>query len=155
MNKGRCWEELEVRGLNQPRDEMETELTRQIDKIEYSRQSEAEDALERERSATDSLKIFTTTRMPDIKRGELVARAHTFRDDYTDKKNCQAIAEQLRSKNKNQCPTIASLLRQPEIAPYLKKYKGRYTVSDWLAETDPRPKDKRRGSPPKQKKSDA
>jgi hypothetical protein len=149
MNKGRRWEELEVRGLNQPRDEMEAELTRQIDKIEYSRQSEAEDALERERSATDSLKIFTTTRLPDIKRGEAVARGYTFRDDYTDKRTCQAIAEQLRGKHKGQPLTIAFLLRQPEIVRYVRKYPGRDTAHRWLAETDPRPKHKRRGRPPK------
>jgi hypothetical protein len=78
MNKGQCWEELEVRGLNQPRDEPEMELTRMDDKIVYSRQSKAEDALERERSATDSLIIFVTIRMPDIKCGELVSRGYTF-----------------------------------------------------------------------------
>jgi hypothetical protein len=60
MNKGQCWEELEVRGLNQPREDPKMEFTRMDDKIEYSRQSEAEDALERERSATDSLRVFTT-----------------------------------------------------------------------------------------------
>jgi hypothetical protein len=151
MNKGRCWEELEVRGLNQPRDEMETELTRQIDKIEYSRQSKAEDALERERSATDSLKIFTTTRMPDIKCGELVSRGYTFRKEYADKEACQAIAEQLRGKHKGQPLTIAFLLSQPEIVRYVREYPGRDTVHRWLAEIDPRPKDKRRGRPPKPK----
>jgi hypothetical protein len=118
MNKGRCWEELEVRGLNQPRDEPEMELTRIDDKIVYSRQSAAADALERERSATDSLRIFTTIRMPDIKCGERVSRGHTFRDEYVDKKDCQAIAEQLRGEYKNQPLTIAFLLRQPEMAPY-------------------------------------
>lgn len=138
-----------MRGLNQPREDTEMEFARLDGKIEYSRQSEAEDALERERSATSSLRIFTTIRMPAIKCGEAVARGYTFRDDCIDKRTCQAIAEQLRGKHKNQNLTIAFLCRQPEIAPYLKKYKGRHTVPDWLAETDPRPKDKRRGRPPR------
>jgi hypothetical protein len=139
MNKGQCWEELEVRGLNQPREDPKMEFTRMDDKIEYSRQSEAEDALERERSATDSLRVFTTTRMPDIKRGERVALGYTFRDDYMDKRDCQRIAEQLRSKHKNQPLTIAFLTRQPELAPYMRMYRGKHTVSGWLAETDPSP----------------
>jgi hypothetical protein len=149
VNKGRCWEELQVRGLNQPREDTEMEFARLDGKIEYSRQSEAEDALERERSATDSLRILTSIKLPAIKCGEAVALGYTFRDEYVDKKNCQAIAEQLRGKHKGQPLTIAFLRRQPEIAPYVRKYRGRHTVSGWLAETDPRPKNKRRGMPPK------
>jgi hypothetical protein len=149
MNKGQCWEELEVRGLNQPREDPKMEFTRLDDKIVYSRQSKAEDALERERSATDSLRIFTEIGMQAIECGQAVARGYTFRVEYVDKRDCQRIAEQLRIKHKNQPLTIAFLTRQPELAPYMRMYRGKHTVSGWLAETDPRPKDKRRGRPPK------
>lgn len=70
-------------------------------------------------------------------------QAYKRRDDYQDKRDCQAKAKTLWDKNPTL--TIAALKRTPDIAPYARKYPGENTVGGWLSEIDPRPPEKKRG----------
>lgn len=70
-------------------------------------------------------------------------QAYKRRDDYQDRRDCQAKAKTLWDKNP--ALTIAALKRTPDIAPYVRKYPGANTVGYWLSEIDPRPPEKKRG----------
>jgi hypothetical protein len=63
------------------------------------------------------------------------------------KRECQQIAERLWAENPNS--TKAALMKHPDMLFYVQAYRGKNTVPGWLAEIDPRPKDKRRGRPKK------
>ncbi len=70
-------------------------------------------------------------------------QGHKKRDDHQDKLDCQTIAKDLWKSNPEL--TITSLVHLPELSSYVRKYKGRHTLQDWLSEIDPRPPEKKRG----------
>lgn len=63
------------------------------------------------------------------------------------KRECQEIAKRLWAENLNL--TQAELKKHLEIQFYVNSYRGKNTISDWLREVDPRPKESRRGRPKK------
>jgi hypothetical protein len=76
MTKGPAWEELERLGLNVPRDDSIEEAKRCGAKWAYSHASDAEDADEREASATYSLVVLTLPKvLPLAERGVIVGKA--------------------------------------------------------------------------------
>lgn len=68
-------------------------------------------------------------------------------DAQEDKLNCQHEAKQLWEKDS--ALTQTEIMTDTKVAPYLKKYRGKNTVPNWLSEIDPRPKESRRGRPKK------
>ena len=64
-----------------------------------------------------------------------------------DKLNCQMEARKLWQQDSTL--TQAAIMKSIKVAPYFKKYTGKNTVSSWLSEIDPRPKESRRGRPKK------
>lgn len=64
-----------------------------------------------------------------------------------DKLECQRLAKELWGKKPEE--TKAAIMQTSELAPYKRKYRGKNTLSSWLAEIDPRPKGTRRGRPSK------
>lgn len=64
-----------------------------------------------------------------------------------DKLTCQSIAKKIWEDNPNY--TQVEVKKQPEVFAYTRKYKGKNTVSNWLSEVDPRPKNIRSGRPKK------
>lgn len=63
------------------------------------------------------------------------------------KRECQEIGKRLWAENPNS--TKADIMKHRDMCFYVQAYRGKNTVSGWLAEIDPRPKDKRRGRPKK------
>lgn len=63
------------------------------------------------------------------------------------KRECQEIGKRLWGENPNSTKT--EIMKHPEMLFYVQAYKGKNTISGWLAVIDPRPKDKRRGRPKK------
>ena len=63
------------------------------------------------------------------------------------KRECQEIGKRLWAENPNS--TKADILKHREMQFYVQAYRGKNTVTGWLAEIDPRPKDQRRGRPKK------
>lgn len=63
------------------------------------------------------------------------------------KRECQEIGKRLWIENPNS--TKAAIIKHPDMCFYVKHYKGKNTLSNWLREVDPRPKESRRGRPKK------
>lgn len=63
------------------------------------------------------------------------------------KRECQEIGKRLWGENPNSTKT--EIMKHPEMLFYVQAYKGKNTISGWLAIIDPRPKSKRRGRPKK------
>lgn len=63
------------------------------------------------------------------------------------KRECQDIGNRLWAENQNF--TKADIMKHTDMQFYVRSYKGKNTIPGWLAEIDPRPKDKRRGRPKK------
>lgn len=83
--------------------------------------------------------------LPLIEAGHKSRIGHKSRDDWQDKLDCQAIAKNLWAENPNM--TIADLLRSPQLNSYVKKYKDKKTIRNWLNKVDTRPKEKKTGRP--------
>lgn len=64
-----------------------------------------------------------------------------------EKLDCQVAAKKLWEKSP--LATKTAIMASAELKPYRNKYKGKNTLSDWLGEIDPRPKETRRGRPSK------
>ncbi len=65
----------------------------------------------------------------------------------THRRECQEIGKRLWAENPNS--TKADIMKHRDMLFYVQAYTGKNTVPGWLAEIDPRPKDKRRGRPKK------
>ena len=63
-----------------------------------------------------------------------------------DRLDCQAIARELWLEHPDWIQ--ADLLKHPKIKPYLEQWKQK-TVSTWLSDVNPHPKEQRRGRPKK------
>lgn len=85
--------------------------------------------------------------LPLIEAGHKSRIGYKRRDDWKDKKDCQAIAKRLWEENPDM--TIADLLRAPQLNSYVMKYKDKKTIRNWLSKIDKRPKERKTGRPKK------
>lgn len=82
---------------------------------------------------------------PDKSKTGAVVKRET--ELQTHRRECQEIGKRLWAENPNS--TKADIMKHRDMLFYVQAYKGKNTVPGWLAEIDPRPKDKRRGRPKK------
>lgn len=85
--------------------------------------------------------------MPLVEAGYKSRIGYKRRDDWQDKQDCQAIAKKLWEENPDM--TIADLIRSPQLSSYVKKYKDKKTIRNWLSKVDARSKEKKTGRPKK------
>jgi hypothetical protein len=98
---------------------------------------------ENQRRAEEGIRAANKALYPFTMTGIKSHQAYKSRDDYQDRRDCQAKAKTLWDKNPEL--TKVALKQTPDIAPYVRKYPGANTVGDWLSEIDPRPPEKKRG----------